>query len=123
METYNRFFQREFEISYSDLNRKIADVQFNGNSAIADKSLYTVLSASLPVSHATGDLLAYLDQNSISVSGGSACSTGSASHVLKAIGADVCRNTVRFSFSKYNTVQEIDYVAETLADLYKAVAA
>ncbi|MGY4535827.1 cysteine sulfinate desulfinase/cysteine desulfurase-like protein [Mucilaginibacter sp. UYNi724] len=89
------------------LQEQIADVQVNGNSAIADKSLYTVLSASLPVSHATGDLLAYLNQNSISVSGGSACSTGSASHVLKAIGADVCRNTVRFSFSKYNTANHI----------------
>jgi cysteine desulfurase len=105
------------------LQEQISDVQFNGNSAIADKSLYTVLSATLPVNHASGDLLKYLDQNNISVSGGSACSTGSASHVLKAIGADLSRNTVRFSFSKFNTAAEIDYTVEKLSALYKAVAA
>jgi cysteine desulfurase len=105
------------------LQEQIGDVQFNGNSANAEKSLYTVLSASLPVNHATGDLLTYLDQNNISVSGGSACSTGSASHVLKAIGADLSRNTVRFSFSKFNTADEIDYTVEKLSALYKAIAA
>jgi cysteine desulfurase len=105
------------------LQEQISDVQFNGNSAIADKSLYTVLSATLPINHASGDLLKYLDQNNISVSGGSACSTGSASHVLKAIGADLSRNTVRFSFSKFNTAAEIDYTVEKLSALYKAVAA
>jgi cysteine desulfurase len=105
------------------LQEQIGDVRFNGNSANAEKSLYTVLSASLPVNHATGDLLTYLDQNNISVSGGSACSTGSASHVLKAIGADLSRNTVRFSFSKFNTAAEIDYTVEKLSALYKAIAA
>lgn len=105
------------------LQEQIGDVQFNGNSAIADKSLYTVLSASLPVNHASGDLLTYLDQNNISVSGGSACSTGSASHVLQAIGADTFRNTIRFSFSKFNTAEEIDYTVEKLSALYKAIAA
>jgi cysteine desulfurase len=105
------------------LQEQIGDVQFNGNSANAEKSLYTVLSASLPVNHATGDLLSYLDQNNISVSGGSACSTGSTSHVLKAIGADLSRNTVRFSFSKFNTAAEIDYTVEKLSALYKAIAA
>jgi cysteine desulfurase len=105
------------------LREQIGDVQFNGNSAIADKSLYTVLNASLPVSYATGDLLTYLDQHNISVSGGSACSTGSVSHVLKAIGADISRNNIRFSFSKFNTAEEIDYTVETLSALYKAVAA
>jgi cysteine desulfurase len=107
----------------SKLQEQIGDVQFNGNSAIADKSLYTVLSASLPVNHASGDLLTYLDQNNISVSGGSACSTGSASHVLQAINADTFRNTIRFSFSKFNTAEEIDYTVEKLSALYKAIAA
>ncbi|WP_454803102.1 cysteine desulfurase family protein [Mucilaginibacter phyllosphaerae] len=105
------------------LSDQITDIQFNGNSAVADKSLYTVLSVSLPINHAYGDVLAYLDENNISVSGGSACSTGLASHVLKAIGADVYRNTIRFSFSKYNTAEEIDYTVEKLSALYKAIAA
>ncbi len=105
------------------LHEHIGDVHFNGNSAIADKSLYTVLNASLPASYAGGDLLAYLDQRNISVSGGSACSTGTASHVLKAIGADISRNNIRFSFSKFNTAEEIDYTVEKLSELYKAIAA
>jgi cysteine desulfurase len=105
------------------LKEQIKDVQFNGNSAIAEKSLYTVLNASLPVNHSGTDLLSYLDQNNISVSGGSACSTGSASHVLKAIGADLFKNNIRFSFSKYNSPEEIDYTVEKLSTLYKAIAA
>ncbi|GGH01578.1 cysteine desulfurase family protein [Mucilaginibacter phyllosphaerae] len=105
------------------LQQQIADVRFNGNSAIAGKSLYTVLNVSLPFSYASGNLLNYLDQHHISVSGGSACSTGSASHVLEAIGADTSRNNIRFSFSKFNTAHEIDYVVEKLSVLYKAMAA
>jgi cysteine desulfurase len=105
------------------LQEHIGDIHFNGNSAIADKSLYTVLNASLPASYANGNLLAYLDQYNISVSGGSACSTGTASHVLKAIGADISRNNIRFSFSKFNTAEEIDYTVEKLSELYKAIAA
>jgi cysteine desulfurase len=105
------------------LKEQIKDVQFNGNSAIAEKSLYTVLNASLPVNHSGTDLLTYLDQNNISVSGGSACSTGSASHVLKAIGVDLFKNNIRFSFSKYNTAQEIDLTVEKLSTVYKAIAA
>lgn len=105
------------------LQEQIGDVRFNGNSAIADKSLYTVLNASLPCNDITADLLTYLDQHGISVSGGSACSTGSASHVLKAIGTDVTRNNIRFSFSKFNSQQEIDYTIEQLSALYKAIAA
>ncbi|GAA4333207.1 cysteine desulfurase family protein [Mucilaginibacter gynuensis] len=105
------------------LQEQVGDVYFNGNSAIADKSLYTVLSASLPVNANAFDLLAYLDQNNISVSGGSACSTGSASHVLQAINADASRNTIRFSFSKYNTAAEIDHAVSVLAAVYDSVAA
>ena len=104
------------------LQESIYDVRFNGNSAISHNSLYTVLSVSLP-NNASFDLLKYLDLNDISVSGGSACTTGSASHVLKAIGADPTRDTIRFSFSKYNTAEEIDYAVEKIAAVYSPVAA
>ncbi|OOQ56798.1 cysteine desulfurase family protein [Mucilaginibacter pedocola] len=105
------------------LQEQVGDIYFNGNSAIADKSLYTVLNVSLPENYAGGNLLSYLDRQGISASGGSACSTGSASHVLKAIGADTSCNNIRFSFSKFNTAAEIDYTVEKLAALYKAIAA
>lgn len=103
------------------LQELIPDVGFNGNSADAEKSLYTVLSVCLP--DVGQNLLQYLDENNIAVSGGSACSTGSASHVLSALGVAPDRTTIRFSFSKFNTKEEIDHVAELLAVVYRQVAA
>lgn len=105
------------------LREQISDVEFNGNSEVANLSLYTVLSVSLPNFDIAGGLLNYLDQNDISVSGGSACSAGSSSHVLTALKADPLRTTVRFSFSRFNTIAEIDHAVEKLSELYKAVAA
>ena len=96
-------------------------MRFNGNSADLNNSLYTVLSVSLPATDT--DLLRYLDAEGIAVSGGSACSGGSASHVLKALGTDPARTTIRFSFSKFNTKAELDHVAEKLAAVYRLVAA
>lgn len=102
------------------LTEQIPDIQFNGNSAIADKSLYTVLNISLPPSDITEMLLFNLDINKISASGGSACTSGSniGSHVLSALNCDPDRGAIRFSFSKYNTPAEIDYVVEKLAGMY-----
>ena len=99
----------------------LPDVAFNGNSAIEDKSLYTVLSVSLPVTDT--NVMNFLDDNGIAVSGGSACSTGSPSHVLSALGAGAHRDTIRFSFSKFNTIAEIDYVVDKLAFIYELIAA
>ena len=103
------------------LTETLPDVRFNGNSADLDKSLYTVLSVSLPA--ADTDLLCYLDSEGIAVSGGSACSGGSASHVLKALGTDPSRTTIRFSFSRYNTIAALDFVVEKLAAVYRLIAA
>jgi len=121
---------KALEVAYRDLdkhqlyiqklkNRLIAKLQqipgvtFNGASA-KDNSLYTVLSVNFT---ATGtNLLKLLDENNISVSGGSACSTGSASHVLRAIKSDPDKDTVRFSFSKFNTIEQI---ARTVEILYR----
>ena len=95
-------------------------ITFNSTSATQD-SLYTVLSVNFP---STGiDLLSLLDENNISVSGGSACSTGSKSHVLQAIKSDPSKDTIRFSFSKFNTIQEIDHTFEILAGIYTIIAA
>ncbi|RKR80403.1 cysteine desulfurase [Mucilaginibacter gracilis] len=104
-----------------NLTEILPDLRFNGNSAHPDKSLYTVLSVSL--APADIDLLHYLDSEGIAVSGGSACSGGSPSLVLKALGADPARITIRFSFSKFNTPEEIERVVEKLAAVYNSVAA
>ncbi|GAB3720247.1 cysteine desulfurase family protein [Spirosoma lituiforme] len=103
------------------LRAKMPDVQFNGDSANVDNSLYTVLNVSLPASDISDMLLFSLDIARISASGGSACSSGSSigSHVLAALpGLDASRGYVRFSFGKYNTADEIDYTVDTLVGLY-----
>ena len=99
----------------------IENVGFNGDCTSEDKSLYTVLNISLPESDINEMLLFSLDIEHISASGGSACSSGASvgSHVLKAIKADPGRGAVRFSFSKYNTEEEVDYVADKLVEMYK----
>lgn len=105
------------------LKEKVQGISFNGESADLNKSLYTVLNVSLPPSEETDMLLFNLDLHKISVSGGSACSSGShlGSHVLQALSADPERGAVRFSFSKYNTLEEINYVADTVANIYNSV--
>jgi len=102
------------------LQSEIKDVQFYGKCTDLDNSLYTVLSCSFPESDMAEMLLFNLDIMGIACSGGSACSSGSntGSHVLSAIAPDSRRPGVRFSFSKYNTKEEIDYVIEKLKDLF-----
>ncbi|QNK61807.1 cysteine desulfurase [Pedobacter sp. PAMC26386] len=92
---------------------EIPAITFNGETD-PEKSLYTVLNVSFPAMDMSDMLLFNLDINGISASGGSACSSGSniGSHVLTAVGIDPDRPSVRFSFSKYNTKEEIDYVIE-----------
>ena len=102
------------------LQSKIKDVQFYGKCTDLDSSLYTVLSCSFPETDMSEMLLFNLDIMGIACSGGSACSSGSniGSHVLSAIEPDSKRPGVRFSFSKYNTKEEIDYVIEKLKGLF-----
>ena len=106
------------------LTAQIPGVSFNGYSADADKSLYTVLNVSLPPSPVHEMLLFKLDINKISVSGGSACTSGSniGSHVLEAIRTDPDRGAVRLSLSKLNTADEVDYVVDVLSKLFHPVA-
>ncbi|MEX2513549.1 MAG: cysteine desulfurase family protein [Cyclobacteriaceae bacterium] len=103
------------------LSQFIPGAEFHGLSGEFDKSLYTVLNVSFPVSERNqGMLLFHLDLAGISVSGGSACSSGATlgSHVLRHIQADPNREAIRFSFSRFNTKEEIDYCIEKLHELY-----
>lgn len=105
----------------SRLKETIPGVGFNGETD-PEKSLYTVLSVSFPEMEMADMLLFNLDIAGISVSAGSACTSGTniGSHVLNAIGANPDRPAVRFSFSKYNTREEIDYVVEKLQEILPA---
>jgi cysteine desulfurase len=101
------------------LTEKVPGISFNGEVG-AEKSLYTVLNVSFPETEMADMLLFNLDIAGISASGGSACSSGTdiGSHVLGAIGANPDRPSVRFSFSKYNTRDEIDYVVAKVRELF-----
>lgn len=101
------------------LRESIPCIRFNGNSGDLDNSLYTVLNVSLPESDENDMLLFNLDLMGISVSGGSACSSGAAtgSHVLKALSTSE-QGAIRFSFSKFNTAEEVDYVAEKVTERF-----
>lgn len=97
------------------LTETIPGVGFND---IAE-SLYTVLSVCFPKTEKSDFLLMSLDMANICVSGGSACSSGAdaGSHVIKALQRANDCTTIRFSFSKYNTKEEVDTVVEKLKEL------
>jgi len=102
------------------LQEAFSDVEFNGACSISNKSLYTVLNVRLPQTEKASMLLFSLDLMGVACSGGSACSSGSniGSHVLRGIDADMDRPSVRFSFSRYTTKEDIDYAVDCLISIY-----
>ena len=119
MEAHQQHIQALKDYMITELQKAIPDIGFNGETE-ANKSLYTVLNVCFPKMDMADMLLFNLDINGISASGGSACSSGSniGSHVLTAIGADPERPSVRFSFSKFNTKEEIDFVVSKVKEVF-----
>jgi cysteine desulfurase len=130
---------KAMDLAYSDLESHMAHVQglktymrselishypgmqFNGDTSI-DGSLYTVLNVCLPETENTKMFLFSLDLKGIAASGGSACSSGAAkgSHVLTAIGCSTACTSVRFSFSRFTTKEEVDYTLSVVKELLPA---
>jgi cysteine desulfurase len=119
MEQHRQHIQGLKSYMKDQLIEAIPGIKFNGETD-EDKSLYTVLNVSFPETDMADMLLFNLDIAGISASGGSACSSGTdiGSHVLTGIGASSTRPSVRFSFSKYNTKDEIDFVVNKVRDLF-----
>lgn len=103
------------------LHSNIKGVELNG---CQERSLYTVLNVRIPLSPNSEMLLFLLDIDGIACSGGSACSSGSnqGSHVLNALNVDRNMQSIRFSFSRYTTRDEIDYAVERLVHHLEPVA-
>ncbi|MDB4061440.1 cysteine desulfurase [Vicingaceae bacterium] len=101
------------------LKEEIPGISFNGDSESKD-SLYTVLSVCFPNSEVDEMFLYHLDIEGISVSGGSACSSGSniGSHVLRGINSPMDRPSVRFSFGRFNTTADVDRTVEVISKIY-----
>jgi len=102
---------------YQQLIEKIPSVSFNGDPF--GHSLYTLLSVNFPKNEKSEMMLFNLDIHHVCASGGSACSSGAqqGSHVMHALGNSEKTATIRFSFSKYNTKEEIDQVVGILQTL------
>jgi len=97
------------------------NVHFNGNSSENNLSTYTVLNVALPIDEKKASLLDFhLDLKGIACSKGSACQSGSSqgSHVLNHIQNQKIKkmSSLRFSFSSFNNIDEVDYVLETLKE-------
>ena len=103
------------------LKLNFPDIAFNGGCEDLKKSTYKLINVRLPISPEKGELLQFqLDLKGIACSRGSACQSGSVqgSHVLTEIltPEQLAKPSIRFSFSKYNTKDEIDYVIEVLKE-------
>lgn len=120
MDEHQRHIQELKDYLKAQLIAEIPGVAFNGETHV-EKSLYTVLNVSFPEMDMADMLLFNLDINGVCASGGSACSSGSniGSHVLNGIQANPNRPAVRFSFSKYTTKDDLDYVLEKVKMIVK----
>ncbi|KQC28545.1 cysteine desulfurase family protein [Flagellimonas eckloniae] len=103
------------------VQQEIPDAIFNGFSGDMDKSTYTLVNVRLPFDKQKGlMLLFHLDMKGIACSKGSACQSGSnlGSHVLSQIlpEEELEKPSLRFSFSKYNTKEELDYTIAVLKE-------
>lgn len=103
------------------LSKEIPEVKFNGDCDDFENSTYTLLNVCLPMSKEKALMLLFqLDLHGIACSKGSACQSGSdqGSHVLNAFLSeeDLKKPSLRFSFSHYNTKEEVEYVVKVLKE-------
>jgi cysteine desulfurase len=117
LEEESRYINGLRKYMADELMKEIPGVEFNGDAF--GQSLYTILSVSFPKSEKAEMLLFNLDINHICASGGSACTSGAqqGSHVIRAIYPGSDRSTVRFSFCRHNTREEVDEVVSKLKTL------
>lgn len=103
------------------LKEELPDVSFNGCCEHSEKSTYTLINVCLPIAPEKAPILLFqLDLKGIACSKGSACQSGAAkgSHVLSEIltEEEMKKPSLRFSFCRYNTKAEVDYVVRALKE-------
>ena len=107
------------EYFVEQVKKTIPGAKFNGSCDDFKNSTYTLVNVCLPISTKKAAMLLFqLDLNGIACSKGSACQSGSSkgSHVLEAFLSeeDLKKQSIRFSFSRFNTKEEVDYVVGVL---------
>jgi cysteine desulfurase len=105
----------------SSLLNIFPEVKFNGCSGEDSISTYTLINVAFPISQDKASLLDFhLDLKGIACSKGSACQSGSTSgsHVLNVVQSEDIKSwpSLRFSFSIFNTKEEVDYVMNALEE-------
>lgn len=122
MEDYAAHMQSIKQYAVEKLSDEIHGIKFNGRSAEAEKSLYTVISILLPYKNPLIGL--QLDMKGIAVSQGSACSSGASRPsmvmmmVLSEDEMDHC-TPLRVSFSHLTTKSDIDALVQALKEISK----
>ncbi len=122
LEDERNFVKELKEYFISRVKDELPEIEFNGCSGSLENSTYTLVNMRLPVSQEKAAMLLFqLDLKGIACSKGSACQSGATggSHVLKEILNDqeMQKPSLRFSFSIYNTKEEVDYVITSLKEL------
>lgn len=119
MEEDTAYIQQLKSYFIGELKRHFTGIEFNGHSESETDGSYIILNVRFPKEYAM--LLFNLDLKGIAVSGGSACQSGSnkGSHVLHEILSEkeAAKTSVRFSFSKFNTFEELNYVVTSLKNI------
>ncbi|WP_405369654.1 cysteine desulfurase family protein [Nonlabens sp. Asnod2-A12] len=110
------------------LEKHVPGVKFNGNCGDHKESTYTLLNVCLPCPADKAAMLLFtMDLKGIACSKGSACQSGSqkGSHVLTSVLSeeDLNKPSLRFSFSIYNSKEELDYVVGILKEYMEGVVA
>lgn len=121
LEEERAYIQELKDYFAKQLKETFSEIHFNGMCADNNESTYTLLNVCLPLPPEKNALLQFqLDLKGIACSKGSACQSGSekGSHVLAEILDEtrMSRPSVRFSFSSFNTKEDIDYVVDVLRD-------
>lgn len=121
MEKNNKHVAELRDYFVKELLANVKDIKYNGP---VDTSRRLPSNANFSFEYIEGEsILMSLDLEGIAVSSGSACSSGSLepSYVLLSVGVpiELAHGSIRFSFGKNNTMEEVKY---TLEKLYAIVA-
>jgi len=125
LETESKYVMSIKSYFIESLKSNVPGVLFNGLSGDLNKSTYTSVNVCFPIAPEKGAMFLFqLDLKGIACSKGSACQSGSSqnSHVLTEIlsNDELLRPSIRFSFSIYNTKEEVDYVVKSLKEIITA---
>ena len=120
-ETYNQKLIGLRDYYISEVQKRIPNTKLNG-----DKQKRLPGNANLSFKGINAqELLLGLDERGICASAGSACSSGetSPSHVLTAIGLqpEVAEGTLRVTFGKDNTKEEVEYLVNSLEEVISKI--